>query len=988
MRHLKAVNKACKRQDPDSCSEVIAYREIIKQLVDAGERVATTLLDTTTVESLKHFVESGCVVVSRDEAFSPVPAVVPITGQVIEEKVSPAEKVSHIISSTLELLLTCISKTKVASDIAFNFGGNRLENALDSSPNLHHFRFRCASDPTFDSSDARTTTPRTLTPARVFASPAGSSSEVRRVSDPTSNQDATNDCFLQLTGETLAHFIAGVEVEESKLDNKKRWMTLLRELDASCFLGRWPSHARLEDFMRKHNLDWVARINGKWDTTPKSSGEREAAYVQVFKELFFAPNADQIPVTSEALNHMWGLNEDGSDKEVIDGAVVPEDSKCTENNIQLCADGFKELACATSVDDSEAAPTYNDVDDKEATLIHNDMGGDEDVDNPGNLDAPAEFDAPKVKIEVEEKVGVEEDIVDKAELSMVDLLGSAGSLEKNDHIFPCLKPDETAAGSEAEQEVNSATGLEVQEEVQASAELDSPKLPQNLCQVAVRPNLHATAEDCDEDCSTDPSQAEEEAAGELPLPDVDLPVSSHVAEGSNGAAEDGEVDTYTTDFASDEHPPASEPRLIDVIDADCGEAELPHEFDYETTDKDHDKKADGAHREADDHQDPDDAQEIDDDQKAGDDQEASDDQEANDDQEAGYEQEADDDEAPSLCNSDNDDSLSEATESEIDPEEVDDFEVAVGTGEAQEVSDITFEAGLAQDQSLPIPLIILTLPDGTVVDIDAQPPWKRKLRARQFIYDESRLAPPARPKKPSTRQLRGPTVQCTQPGCERCVKASLMMAAEKNLAGRIEHLTEMQGWLEELKKPDVDSDDEFKGGPPNKKDRKRAAIRAKRVAEMEASILAEQHAVEILTTRIETEKNREADSPGTSTEGSEEKSTTSPGKQLQVEPVVAKEEKPQTIEENSTAKSAPSSAAPSTANLSKSITSEVKVSRTTPALLTTNAVDPTYTPPQWSLTPIFTGLAVGAIGVTVCCPLLSALAFTVGAITLKSRLRT
>lgn len=261
--------------------------------LNAPEGLKGSFQHDSTPDELREFLNAPAV--SADH-FYPVEggkegfalSMANMTAPVVEKEEHEAEETAHTCPKETQTPLSTTSKPSAVSNIAFQFDGNCHEDTLDTSSDLHHFRFRCASDPTSLKTELATMSQPSGEPAYVFGCVAESQPAPRRVSDPASTQAASVKCFLQLTGETLEQFIAGVGVEESKLENKKVWLLQLQSLESAYYLGRWPSPAKLQEFMDQHNLVWPVRVSGKWDLSSKSFGEREALKTEILDKLFAA----------------------------------------------------------------------------------------------------------------------------------------------------------------------------------------------------------------------------------------------------------------------------------------------------------------------------------------------------------------------------------------------------------------------------------------------------------------------------------------------------------------------------------------------------------------------------------------------------------------------------------------------------------------------------------------------------------------------------
>ncbi|EXJ74572.1 uncharacterized protein A1O5_02868 [Cladophialophora psammophila CBS 110553] len=169
------------------------------------------------------------------------------------------------IENTVQIQACGIGNTSVGDTVAFRFQGSDRENTLDWSPpkELQTFRFRHSSD-------------SYLLKSLDINNSAQSNS--RSVSLPARCADEMASCFLRWSGETLEEFIRGVEVADTKVDNKVRWLAVLQQPDTVAFLGRWPSPTTLKAFMRMHHLEWVVRVRGKWDWESKVAGAQESAH--------------------------------------------------------------------------------------------------------------------------------------------------------------------------------------------------------------------------------------------------------------------------------------------------------------------------------------------------------------------------------------------------------------------------------------------------------------------------------------------------------------------------------------------------------------------------------------------------------------------------------------------------------------------------------------------------------------------------------------
>ncbi|KIW92417.1 uncharacterized protein Z519_07401 [Cladophialophora bantiana CBS 173.52] len=123
-------------------------------------------------------------------------------------------------------------------------------------------------------------------------------------------------CFLRWSGETLEEFIRGVEVDDTKVNNK--------QLDTVAFLGRWPSPKTLKDFMQMRHLEWVVRVGGKWDLESKMAGAQESAHCSDTRHE--EPPVEKSPDDSRGQDGLAiGEVEDTVEKHGVNEVLEPED---------------------------------------------------------------------------------------------------------------------------------------------------------------------------------------------------------------------------------------------------------------------------------------------------------------------------------------------------------------------------------------------------------------------------------------------------------------------------------------------------------------------------------------------------------------------------------------------------------------------------------------------------------------------------------------
>ncbi|KAJ9615254.1 hypothetical protein H2200_001328 [Cladophialophora chaetospira] len=902
LRYLKHVNKACKRQDPDSCQNVLVFRSVIKQWHDVDEWATETLLSLDTPEGL-----SGT-----------------------EHNFTPSE-LREFLNAPITSRSACGPDSN-ATD--FNFNGNCREDCADASQDHFHFRFRCTSDPAPHTVETSTASHNPLTPVQVFGSAAESLSAPRRVSAPVSAQDASAQCFLGLSGETLEQFIAGVEVEESKLDNKKRWLLELRSLTSSWFLGRWPSRTKLREFMEKHNLDWPVRISGKWDLTPKSFGEREAIKNKVLEELFpkdtvcAAASSDKEEVMEVDSNDTLGAT-------VIDdfvfGIKSPPVPAAGHEAEQDAIEVSKAIGMPAEIDmQKEFSPPKVDMQEEFSPSDVRDKAA--SVDTTEAFSAPGELDVLGIIHTQEEppvRVGVElhrasdnlshvfvwvkdggfarsSSAEEKAEVA--EELERRCTYENLSHIFVWLGSCEFALGSDAQEEPgdeNFGVG-----------------------------NLHNPTDAGDaEDIDTQDDQMEKAVAEEVPD-------SSPTSTGPSADVEDCDLSTQDVESATDIREPAEEKQLhtpevnftacddsTTTYDVDCAmpqaeilstiqpsidntdDAGLPNELEHEISE----------------------------------------------------ESSVDDDGSLFDHNTDGETSSLETIVDETEEAEI--TKKVIPASEGLNPSDFDSKLKVLEESSLQTPRIVLTLPDGTEVDIETVP-WERRRRGKQTVNDPSRLAPPPRPKQSSNRD-RSLGSRCSLRGCDKCTKFSSETSevkAEKEHS--VNNAKESEEGTEKMSESKTLQENQ-------EKPEKQALEESMECCEWDTESIAElaKQAEDWLSAKRE---SAELGTAKTVDEG--------------MPKVADKHEGETETPAEAPDKSAPLSLSPPSANIEEFPTTAIEHNATAPTWSAIGEEESTYTPPSWSVAPVLAGMGLSALYMSARCPLLPALGIVVGSVYLKNKL--
>lgn len=384
--------------------------------------------------------------------------------------------------------------------------------------------------------------------------------------------------FLEISGETLEEFIATVEVEDGKVQNQARWLYMIKTTDARSVLGRWPTPRMLHQFMKEHDLEWVVRVAGKWDRTPKTADERQELKEQGLERIY-AKSGFQGMVDSVAPQTMTANN--ANDSNLIQTTPL-------EDNISDDAPGSDDDESIIFI--TSPVPSDDEILPEGPTECNGgDSSEDSSEDNHSMLELPTQ--SPEESVAAEPSTDASETLADSNTLPHDNL----------SHVFVWLNnEDSTAVAINAEEQpasisetinteiVDTRDTTAAPEVFEAPSDIGSDAVPETSEHIDTIPTVEPSEEIFDipetaiGDEDIDPNQATHENLQH---------VFPWLADGE--CAKDSEEDEYESDedvIWEDVNLDPTETYAEEcdgksAIENGSDEAELPQEFEYDSSDE-------------------------------------------------------------------------------------------------------------------------------------------------------------------------------------------------------------------------------------------------------------------------------------------------------------------------------------------------------------------------------------------------------------------